>query len=1056
MGWPSWPPVESDSKALNNNFQHGTLVPASKFPDDQQGLVMKFASILSVLFSLLATSVAGAADDTFVRKVTKEDMPRIPATEPEDALKTFRLAGGFQIEMVASEPLVSDPVDACFDEFGRMFVAEMHGYPFSHEPTKLNPDGGGKKDAGIIRLLEDTDGDGKMDKSHVYADGISWPTSVCCYNGGVFVLAPGHLYYLKDTDGDHKADIKRAIVSGFGRGNVQALCNGLQWDLDNRICFAAGRNPRSLTGNGKSVPSANGTDLRFNPKTEEFEAVTGGVQFGHSMDDWGTRFVCSNSNHIQQVVYSHGYLSRNPFLAVSGLVQSIAVDGASAPVFRISPPEPWRIVRQKWRAADKGYRLVVNADGGWEFIPMDPSKKKGAVPTEYPAGFFTSATGVTIYRGDAYPQQYRGNAFIGDVGGNLVHRKTVNSDQVIYKAKRADEGQEVLASSDNWFRPVNFVNAPDGTLYILDMYRETIEHPWSIPEEIKAFLHLSSGDDRGRVYRLVSPDVKRTVPVALGNQSSAQLVKQLESENAWNRDTAQRLLWERQDKSVIPQVEQVFMNSSLAVARLHALCTLSGLDALTNAHLKRALNDSHPRIRARAVLLAEPMLRESDASLALLAPVSGDDSQHVRFQLASSLGESTAAETVELLAQIVKADNSTVVQTAVLSSCGSNAHELLLKLGQDTESRDVGHVRQMMTRLGVMVGSNPDPNPALQVLQAATSGAGNTALLTALGEGLIRRGTTVEAVLNGANVSDELRTAVAAAFRNAAKTAINTDAAAASRREAIQLLALADYETAIDSLSGLLTPQTAQDLQKAAVRSLGTQQSDQVAKTLLSGWRNFGPAVRRDIIDVLMAKPARTLSLLMEVEAGRVGRSDIDRANKQLMMKHRSEEIRERSKTLFGADASTKRSDVVTAYQDVLNMTGDATRGAAVFKRVCSSCHKVGDVGHAVAPDLNSVRNKSEADLLVAILDPNREAQPNFNTYTAITEEGRTFSGIIAAETASSITLRRAEAKEDVILRSTLEELVANGLSLMPEGLEKDISKQELADVIALIKGIKQ
>ncbi|MFP6649664.1 MAG: PVC-type heme-binding CxxCH protein, partial [Pirellulaceae bacterium] len=528
---------------------------------------------LQILFLLLlAAGLTGhnlAQEDDTARTVTQADMPRIPHTDPADAVATFTQARDFELELVASEPLVSDPVDACFDELGRMYVAEMHGYPFSQEPTKLNPAGGGKKDAGIIRLLEDTDGDGTMDHSTVFADKLSWPTSVRCYNGGVFVIAPQHLYYLKDTDGDRKADVREVILTGFGRDNVQSVTNGLQWGLDNKIYFAAGRNPKQLLHRGKPLFPVSGIDLRFDPRTEKFERVTGGLQFGHTADAWGTRFVCSNSNHMQQVVYPQRYLARNPYFVASGLVRSVATDGPSARVFRTSPPEPWRIVRQKWRALDKGYKLIFNKDGGWEFIPLDPTKKKGAVPTEYPVGYFTSATGITIYRGDAYPEEFRGNAFVGDVGGNLVHRKSVNADGVIYRSTRADQGTEFLRSTDNWFRPVNFVNAPDGTLYVLDMYRETVEHPYSIPDEIKEFLHLTSGIDRGRIYRLVSPGMKRVVPVKPGELELGELVKLLGSDNGWMRTTAQRLLWERQQKQAIPLLEKFMAETDRPLGRLH-------------------------------------------------------------------------------------------------------------------------------------------------------------------------------------------------------------------------------------------------------------------------------------------------------------------------------------------------------------------------------------------------------------------------------------------------------------------------------------------------------
>ncbi|MEO2008359.1 MAG: PVC-type heme-binding CxxCH protein, partial [Pirellulaceae bacterium] len=272
------------------------------------------------------------------RRVTSKDLPRIPHTPANEAVSTFSLSEGFSLEQVAAEPLVSDPVDACFDEWGRMFVAEMHGYPFSQEPTKLNPAGGGKTDAGIVRLLEDTDRDGVYDRSTVYADKISWPTSVCCFDGGVFVLAPKFLYYFKDTNGDGRADRREVILEGFGRDNVQSLTNNLKWGLDNKIYFAGGRNGGKILHRGKPIFSVNGVDVRFDPRTEEFELITGGQQFGHSMNDWGQRFVCSNSNHIQQVVFPRHYLARNPGLAAPNPVRSIASDGASAPVFRTSPP----------------------------------------------------------------------------------------------------------------------------------------------------------------------------------------------------------------------------------------------------------------------------------------------------------------------------------------------------------------------------------------------------------------------------------------------------------------------------------------------------------------------------------------------------------------------------------------------------------------------------------------------------------------------------------------------------------------------------------------------
>ena len=1027
-------------------------------------------SLTLVLLSLIGVSLAGrgngthsvtAADTPASRKVTAADMPRIPHTEAAEALKTFRLAGGFQLEVVATEPLVSDPVAACFDEFGRMFVAEMHGYPFSQEPTKLNPSGGGKQDAGIIRLLEDTDGDGRMDSSVIYADKISWPTSVCCYNGGIFVLAPQHLYYFKDTDGDGKADVREVVLTCFGRDNVQALANGLHWGLDGKITFSAGRNPKNLVHRGKPLFQVGSNDLRFDPKTEKFELVTGGLQFGQSIDDWGTRFVCSNSNHIQQVVFPQEYLSRNPYIAAASPIRSIAADGASARVFRRSPPEPWRIVRQKWRAEDKGYKLVINDDGAWEFLPLDPSVKKGAVPTEYPVGFFTSATGITIYRGNAYPERFQGNAFVGDVGGNLVHRKTVNTDGVVYRAERADPNEEVIRSSDNWFRPVNFVNAPDGSLYMLDMYRETIEHPYSIPEEIKAFLDLTSGHDRGRIYRLVSPEMKRLRPERPGDMPIVKIASFLNHDNAWHRMTAMRLLTERQDRSVDRTLYSMLSGSDRAVGRVHALYALQNLQLLRPRDVRLGMTDKHPRVRAHAVKLSEPFLTEqlSEDILSDLLPLTDDPSEHVRFQLAFTLGESADNRAIAGLALLLlDARNGTDIQTAVLSSVSETADKLAARLIA-TSQNDSARTLALLSQLGQIAGSNPQTAAAGRLLAAMADGEVSAsiqqAILSGLGEGLAARGSTVRELVADKAVPATVSQKIATLFSNAVRSANDEGKSLGERESAIRLLAFAGSSTAASELSDFLSPQTPPPLQRAAVAALAQHESSEIAATLLAGWKSYSPQVRRDVVDALVVKTARIQSLLQAVESEVIKRSDLTRDRKQLLMNHPNSTVSTRSRKLFGVDVNSDRAKVVANYQDVLTLEGDIARGQAVFKKICSACHRVGKVGQQVAPDLASVKNKSDADLLVSILDPNREAQPNFNVYTVITDQGRVYNGIIAAESAGSVTLKRAEGKQDVILRSNIDQMISTGLSLMPVGLEKDLKRQEIADVIAFVKSIK-
>lgn len=993
------------------------------------------------------------------RVVTKADMPRLPHVEPADAIKSFELAAGFSIELVAAEPFVSDPVDACFDEYGRMYVAEMHGYPFSEEPTKLNPSGGGKPSAGIIRRLEDSNGDGRMDKSIVFADKLSWPTSVCCYNGGIFVLAPQHLYYLKDTTGDGKADVRETVLVGFGRGNVQAVTNGLQWGLDNRIYFAAGRNSADLQHRGKPLFKIKSSDIRFDPKTESFEAVSGGLQFGHTRDNWGTRFVCSNSNHMMQVVYPEGYLSRNPFFVASAPVKSIATDGASARVFRRSPPEPWRIVRQKWRALDKGYRLDVEADGGWKFTPLDPIKTKQGIPTEYPVGFFTSATGITIYRGDAYPPKFRGNAFVGDVGGNLIHRKTVDSSGVIYKASRADIGEEIAASTDTWFRPVNFVNAPDGSLYVLDMYRETIEHPYSIPEEIKAFLNLSSGDDRGRIYRLVSSDMQRRKVIQIGNLNDSELVQQLASGNGWNRDTAQRLIWERQSKTLAPLIARLFTTTESSVGRMHCLNALNGLGALDIDLLMTGLTDSHDRVRQHAIRLAESRAEDSGELRTQLVKMVSDKSEHVRFQLAFTLGNINHEDATAALTQMCLASNSDPVTTAVMSSVKDSAGMIALKLlRQNAKSAISNQTFKTLRQLAIITGANPDSSQAVALLTELFSrklGQKTTNTIKAVGAGLDRRGVSLNSIIQTEQAAAELKKQSIKMFDHAAETAVNTGSTIEARIAAIEILALDTKQKSSIALSSLLSAATAPPLQLATARTLGQQSTQQFVKQMAMNWRGLSPGIRSEAISIFLTTDAGTRLLLEQLEGKGIATTDLTRSQKQALLNHRNTQLRTQASKAMETESASNRSNVVANHQAVLTLNGNTDRGQEVFKKHCSTCHRVGKMGANVAPDLASVKNKSAGDLLIAILDPNRESLPNYNSYTVVTLQGKSFSGIVAAETATSLTLRQPEGKQQIVLRSNIDELVSTGLSLMPEGLEKDLSQQQLADVISFVKSIE-
>ena len=974
-----------------------------------------------------------------------ELMPRIPFKSPAEALKSFKLERGFGMELVASEPDVTDPIDAAFDADGRMFVVEMNDYPFLPEQRVQKYKDQRPETWGRIRLLTDTDNDGRMDKSIVFADKLRWPQSVCCARGGIYVISPPYLYFMKDTDGDDVADQKEIICSGFNSSNVQALSNGLEWGIDNAIYFSSGLAGGELTvparGNKPEYKFTPGRrDLRLDPQTNELTMIGGGLQYGHTIDNWGDRFICSNSNHIVHVTWPLNYLERNPLLVIPDMTRSIAKEGAAAVVFRTSSAEPWRLVRTARRAAD-------------------PEMRKKLPPTELvPIGFFTSATGVTVYRGGAYPPEFRGDVFIGDVGGNLIHRKKLTTDGISFVAERADQDVEFLTSTDNWFRPANFVNAPDGTLYVLDMYRETIEHPASIPDDIKALVDLESGYDKGRIWRLTPPDYRRIAPPKLSHATTAELVDHLKSPHGWVRDTAQRLLVERKDLTADGALRNLIhagQTTILPETRLQALWTLSGLKDLKADDVRHALRDTDAHVREHALRLA-PAFVGTDVELAKqVVAMTEDPSPKVRWQLAFSLGELPPDLAVGGLKAIaLNAAKDADLRTAWLSSIHSQMGTIAVEL----LSGPTEPVVPLLVQLARLIGSEADSTDSIRLLGSivgeAVPNATRIPVLLALGDGLRRRGATISKTIADPKTSAATINALDKIFQQASTVAKDASASEADRLSAISLLALGDPGLAEQTLPQLFTPQTSPALQQAAIKSLAAHGTKPAIDSMLVPWEGFGPATRREVVDSLVQSAAGALALVHAVEAGTIKPGGIERDKRQLMLNHPQPAVRNAARLVL-SDPPSNRKQVVASYQPALELTGDPQRGRMVYAKTCIQCHRDGTAGHLVGPDFASVKNKSPEDLLVAILDPNREAQPSYQTYTAVTKQGKIHTGIISAETAASLTLKRAEAKEDVVLRDTLDELVSTGQSLMPEGLEKDLDKQQLADLIAWIKRVE-
>lgn len=969
-------------------------------------------------------------------------LPRVPPRAPAESLQGLHLIPGFRLEQVATEPLVASCVDLAFDENGRLYVAEMVAYAEGNTAKFGSPQS-------RVSLLEDTDGDGQFDKRTVFVDRLVWPTGVACFDGGVFIAAAPDLLYCKDTDGDGRADVREVVLTGFELTNPNAVPNSLRWGLDNRLhgmTSTAGGELQAVlwekTSGQKIKPiQARGRDFSIQPRTGELRLESGGGQFGMAWDGWGRKFESSNSNPCDMVLYDERYLARNPYLAAPSPRSNIWKSGEA--VFRTSPPEPWRVIRTEMRI---GGNFSGPVEGGGSSI-----------------GYFTSACGLTIYEGDAWPAEFRGSGFVCEGAGNLVARMRFEPHGVGLNAYawRTEPKVDFLTSDEVWFRPIQFAHGPDGNLYLADMYREVFEHPDAVPPSVKKYLDLTTGKDRGRIYRIVSETTgSRRGPVRLGPVPTEELVGLLAHDNLWHRTTASRLLFERQDRRAVASLVQLAAASPSPLGRMHALYALDGLGATPSEVVLARLNDAHPRVREHAVRLAEKVLQDSPALRERLYALAGDEDVRVRYQLAFTLGELPGAQATQALAAIVRRDGGDAwLRLAALSSCVGRAGALFALLATDPAWRATAEARIFLEQLAEQAGLQNRADQVAEVLQALDV-FGNAEQATAqaavrgLSKGLAAAKSPLLARLNaagGSRAGQLLADMIEQSRLHAADAALPV----AVRVEAIRSLATAPFSVAGPVLPPLLDSRQPQEVQVAAVQTLSRFQDAGVAQTLVDAWRGFTPKVRSEAAEAIFARSERLAVLLKALAEGQIQLHQLDPARIQFLLQHPDPQIRAAAQPLLGGAKLARRDEVVAAYREALDLPADRERGRAVFKKNCATCHRLEGVGFETGLPLNTVQNRGRDGLLLHILDPNREVQPAYQNYIVVTDDGLTATGVIAAETATSITLKRAEGETSTVLRANIEELANTGLSLMPEGLEKQVSKQEMADLIEYLLTVK-
>lgn len=967
---------------------------------------------------------------------------------PSEALATFELEEGFQIELLASEPLISDPVDMEIDEYGRLYVVEMPGYPVDKSGT------------GKIKLLSDSDGDGQMDKSTVFAENLTLPNGIMRWKNGILVTDAPDVIYLEDTDGDGQADKREVVLTGFSLSNPHVNVNNPVLGLDNWIYLShlghiGTRKYQEEFGDlGNEIvfpqyseaprlpKNANGHTVRFRPDSKEIEMTSNKSQFGHSFDRWGRHLLTHNQNHIYHEVIAARYLKRNPELLVTNATASISDHGNEAEVFQIT---------------------------------TNPDRQLFT-----PVGLTTSSSGVTAYLGGIFPAPFNETAvFVAESVSNLVHVDILEEKGATFEATRHREGKEFLASRDSWSRPVNMYVGPDGALYVVDYYRRIIEHPeWMSDEAVEAG-GLYDGHGMGRIYRITPKGTGKpdwTQGLTLGNETPEEWVHHLAHPNIWWRSHAQRLLVERKDTTVVPRLTAMVEESDSPDGRLHALWTLEGLKVLSPQTIAVALTDQVQGIRENAIKLAEIHLSDFPELTANLLALKGDPDPKVRFQLLCTLGNIDSDEAVQTREELLFEDvEDEWVQIAALSATGLDAYPLLTKVVENYQN-DVPAFGSLVRRLTAIVVSGPETDKVQRLAENAlqtnlTKGHGwEAALLDGLSDGL--RGKQEEAAK-----WESLRQTVVQTFFNHSDAAVRNaslnllqvmkvdhdpalmDRAISlaedkslspdRRAEALRFLLLGEVSPYVPVLKDFIVAQEEPAVQAGALKAFGEAQGTGVSEFVLARWESLTPEIREVGLETFLSAPERVRILLDALENKQIPTASIG-WNKRVRLMNSSEEgLRERARALLTQDQG---EEVNKRYQQALELEGDPVKGKVVYTENCALCHQFrGAEGVAFGPDLGSVHNWLSKDLMANILDPNLSIAPGFDLWEVTMKNGEQMQGMILNETSSAINLRMSPGLEKTINRQDISNIRGLNMSIMP-GLAEQIDQQQMADLLAFLR----
>jgi putative membrane-bound dehydrogenase-like protein len=982
---------------------------------------------------------------------------------PANALKAFETEPGFSVELVAAEPLVVDPVALAFDEHGRLYVAENRDYPLGA------PDG---KPAGIVALLEDSDGDGRMDKRTEFASGLGFPNGVLCWRGGVIVTAAPEVLWLADSDGDGRADRREVLLSGFSLGGSSQLrVNDPTLGPDGWIYFAGGLSGGSVCSpkHPKVKLDLGRGDVRLNPDTGVIELTEGKSQFGLAFDEAGNRFACMNRVPVQHAPLPTKVLARNPAATSPGTLQNC--------------PE-----------LIPNHLLVRNFNSGARLFPISAN----LTTADSHEGTYSAACAVHIYQGRALPAEYGGAAFSCDPTANLVRGDRLVPVGGSFSAQRIHEDTEALRSRDNWFRPVFLADGPDGALYVADMYRGVIEHPVYLPDEVRQRSNFELGKDKGRIWRLRGSEQRGRSSARGKFTTTEEQVSALSSAIPWERDTAFRLLREQAPTkavplllATIPQLAnadftgrwgnrgelEVATNSAVSAGRCRALnlaarfigWTDAGWDqvaslkeapaGLDRQHLMDFLGaliagslDESPAVRQTTFLHLSklPGLSIGDG---LAKQWARDPNSVVRLQVAVMFGHWDLSGGVELLGRIALTDGADRwTRAAILSGLKGRELQFVNRLMENPASAPSP---EFMLELGRLL--NGSPRDLGQRHWTWVGGPGNDwkfAFWAGVAKGLRGGGAVGPTDVLAERVGLEPKR-VRDLNLMASVTLADSLAPLPARLMALRLLGEFPGDFDRSRLLNAVRANEPVELQRAAVALACRPGPLNCAAELLDDrlWAQVPPAIQAVAIQGLLAPSVNHAALIGAVEKGVVRASALLPAQREALRKSAATGVSRRAEALWAAAVPSDRRAAFEAAKASLALKPVPPNGRVVFNRLCVGCHRFNREGIAVGPDLFDIRNQPKETILLHLVIPEQEIAPNFTAYDCTTQEGRVVTGLLVADGPERLTLRQGQGLEETLPRSAITSLKASPLSLMPAELEQAMTLQELADLLAYLRG---